>query len=88
MFGLKAAAVPMVRGQLWELGDLRGRSADRLACQQPAPNLSDSSNEQFIAEETVRHVYFALIIGFSTHESSYSYNSKSTKPNVILLTPV
>lgn len=88
MFGLKAAALPMVRGQLWEWRGLRGRSADRLAHQQSAPNLSDSSNEQFIADETLRHVYFALIIGFSTHENSYSYNSKNTKPNVILLTPV
>lgn len=40
-------------GQLWELSSLRGRSADRQACQQSAANLSDSSNEQFIADETV-----------------------------------
>lgn len=84
----KQQLYPIVRGQLWELRGLRGRSADRLACQQSAPNLSDSSNEQFIADETVRHVYFALIIGFSTHENSYSYNSKYIKPNVILLIPV
>lgn len=52
MFGIKAAALPMVRGQLWEMKGLRG-SADRLAHQQSAPNLSDCSNEQFIADKTV-----------------------------------
>lgn len=50
---ITAAALPMVRSQLWEVKDVRARSADRLACQQSAPNLSDSRDEQFIADKTV-----------------------------------
>jgi len=50
---IKAAALPMVRSQLWEMKDARARSADRLACQQSAPSLSDSRDEQFFADKTL-----------------------------------
>lgn len=49
----KAAALPVVRSQLWEMKDIRARSADRLTCQQSAPNLSDGRDEQLIADKTV-----------------------------------
>lgn len=49
----KAGALPMVRGQLWQMKDVRSSSTDRLAHQQSAPYLSDSTDEQFIANKTV-----------------------------------
>lgn len=49
----KAAALPVVRSQLWEMKAIRARSADRLTCQQSAPNLSDSRDEQLIADKTI-----------------------------------
>lgn len=50
---INAAALPMVGSQLWKMKDMRARNADRLACQQSTPNLSDSRDEQFIADKTV-----------------------------------
>lgn len=50
---IKAAALLTVRSQLWEM-EVRARSVVRLACQQSAPNLSDSRDEQFITDKTVR----------------------------------
>lgn len=43
----------MVRGQLWQMKDVRSSSTDRLTHQQSAPYLSDSTDEQFIADKTV-----------------------------------
>lgn len=50
---IKAGALAMVRGQLWQMKDARSSSTDRLAHQQSALYLPDSRDEQFIADKTV-----------------------------------